>query len=220
MDGFTVFKNRFDAGERLTKSLQPYQNDPNAVVLALPRGGVPVAYPIAKKLRLPLHVFVVRKLGAPFQEELAMGAISSGDIIFLNDDVISGLGISQTELDRIIAAKKAELACREKKYYHDKSFPILKGKNIILVDDGIATGATLHAAIMALRKLSPKKLIVAIPVAPREALSQFASLVDELICLHPATTFYGVGAFYDDFSQTTDEEVIRLLENSSKRNFT
>jgi putative phosphoribosyl transferase len=152
------------------------------------------------------------QLGAPSQEELAMGAVASGDILFLNDEIIGDLGVSQAELNQVIATQKTELKRRETIYRHNKPFPVLTGKNIILVDDGIATGATLRAAIIALRKLSPKKMIVAVPVAPENTLPLFSELADELICLHPAQVFYGVGAFYDDFSQTTDDEVIRLLK--------
>lgn len=212
MDGSAVFQNRFDAGERLARQLQSYRNDPNTLILALPRGGVPVAYAIAKALQLPLDVLVVRKLGAPFQEELAMGAVASGDVIFFNDDLIADLDVSEAEITRVIDAQTAELSRREKKYRQDRAFPIVREKNIILVDDGIATGATMHAAIIALRKLLAKKIIMAIPVAPRPTLTHLSTLVDAVVCLHPADVFYGVGAFYEDFSQTTDEEVIALLK--------
>src|SRR3990167_2736381 len=164
MDGSAVFQNRFDAGERLARQLQSYRNDPNPLILALPRGGVPVAYAIAKALQLPLDVLVVRKLGAPFQEELAMGAVASGDVIFFNDDLIADLDVSEAEITRVIDAQTAELSRREKKYRQDRAFPIVREKNIILVDDGIATGATMRAAIIALRKLLAKKIIMAIPV--------------------------------------------------------
>lgn len=216
MDGTAVFQNRFDAGERLARQLQSYRNDPSTVILALPRGGVPVAYSIAKALQLPLDVLIVRKLGVPFQEELAMGAVASGDVIFFNDDVIADLGIGEAEINRVIETQKIELSRREKKYRQDRAFPNVAEKNIILVDDGIATGATMHAAIIALRKLAVKKIIMAVPVAPRMTLSHFSKLVDEVICLHPADVFYGVGAFYEDFSQTTDEEVVTLLSKFSK----
>lgn len=211
MDGAIVFQNRFDAGERLAKALQSYRHDPNTLILALPRGGVPVAYSISKALALPLDILVVRKLGAPFQEELALGAITSGDVIFFNEDILADSAVSETELNRIISAEKAELSRREKKYRQDRAFPVVDQKNIILVDDGLATGATMHTAIIALRKLSVKKIIMAVPVAPRETLAHFAKLVDEVVCLHPTDVFYGVGAFYEDFSQTSDEEVISLL---------
>lgn len=211
MDG-AVFHNRFDAGERLAIRLQTYQNDPDAIVLALPRGGVPVASRIAKRLNLPLDIFVVRKLGAPFQEELAMGAIASGDVVFFNKQIISDLRISEAEIQRVIAKEKAELSRREIKYRQNRPFPIIAQKNVILVDDGIATGASIHTAILALRKLSPKKIIVAVPVAPSETIFNFSTLADEIICLHSADLFFGVGGFYEDFSQTTDEEVISLLQ--------
>ena len=210
MDGIT-FYNRFDAGDRLSLRLESYQNNPDAIVLALPRGGVPVASRIAKHLNLPLDVFIVRKLGAPFQEELAMGALASGDVIFFNEKIISDLNVSQTDIKQIIALEKAELSRREKKYRQNRQFPNISKKIVILVDDGIATGANMHTAIIALRKLSPKKIIVAVPVAPREIVAEFAKLSDEMICLYPADFFSGVGAFYENFSQTTDEEVLELL---------
>ncbi len=211
MDGSAIFHNRFDAGERLSRRLQSYRNDLNTLILALPRGGVPVAYSIAQALHLPLDILVVRKLGAPFQEELALGAVASGDVIFFNENLLANSGVSEAELNRIITAEKTELARREKKYRQDRPFPEIQQKNIILVDDGIATGATMHAAMIALRKLSVKKIIMAVPVAPRETLAHFSKLADEVVCLHSADVFYGVGAFYEDFSQTTDEEVITLL---------
>lgn len=211
MDGSAIFHNRFDAGERLSRQLQSYRNDLHTLILALPRGGVPVAYSIAQALQLPLDIFVVRKLGAPFQEELALGAVASGDVIFFNEHLLADSGVSEAELNRIITVEKNELVRREKKYRQDRPFPAIQQKNIILVDDGIATGATMHAAIIALRKLSVKKIIMAVPVAPRETLAYFSKLADEVVCLHSADIFYGVGAFYEDFSQTTDEEVIALL---------
>lgn len=211
MDGIT-FQNRFDAGDRLASRLQSYQNDPDTIVLALPRGGVPVASRIAKRLGLPLDIFVVRKLGVPFQEELAMGAIASGDVVFFNKKIIHDLRISETDIQHVVASEKAELSRREKKYRQNRPFPKLLKKNVILVDDGIATGASMHTAIIALRKFSPKKIILAVPVAPRETVSAFSVLADEMICLYPADIFYGVGAFYEDFSQTTDEEVLALLQ--------
>lgn len=211
MDGTILFRNRFDAGEQLAKLLWPHRNDPNTIILALPRGGVPVAYSIAKALQLTLDIFVVRKLGAPFQEELALGAIASGNVLFFNKNIISDLGVNEAEIEHIIAKEKIELIRREKKYRQGRSFLAIKQKNIILVDDGIATGASIHSAIIALRQLSVKKIILAVPVAPRSTLEDVAKLVDEVVCVYPADFFYGVGAFYEDFSQTTDEEVVALL---------
>lgn len=217
MNGFTTFKDRNEAGQRLANQLIHYQNDPNALVLALPRGGVPVAYQVAKKLQLPLDVFVVRKLGAPFHEELAMGAIASGASIFFNEDVIANLGLTKNDIKRVIEKEKTELQRREKKYREGRTFPNIAGKKIILIDDGVATGASIHSAIIALKKLSVQKIILAVPVAPESAVSELALLVDEMVCLYPVKIFYGVGQFYKDFSQTMDEEVINLLSETRKK---
>lgn len=216
MDGFTLFQNRYDAGRRLADQLIQYQNDANTIILALPRGGVPVAYEVAKKLHLPLDIFVVRKLGVPFHEELAMGAIASGDAVFFNEDVISNLDVTKDDIHHVIEKEKRELERREKKYRSEQVYPNITGKKIILIDDGIATGASIHSAIIALKKLSVDKIIIAVPVAPESTIFELKSLVDEIICLYPATIFYGVGQFYDDFSQTTDEEVINLLSEKRK----
>lgn len=217
MDGFTAFKDRSEAGQRLANQLIHYRNDPNTLVLALPRGGVPIAYQVAKKLHLPLDIFVVRKLGVPFHEELAMGAIASGDAVFFNEDVIANLGPTKNDIKRVIEKEKTELQRREKKYRGGRAFPAIAGKKIILIDDGIATGASIHSAIIALKKLSAQKIIIAVPVAPESTVSELKPLVDEIVCLHSAAIFYGVGQFYHDFSQTTDEEVINLLSKIGKR---
>lgn len=211
MNGFKLFHDRADAGIQLADKLIQYQNNPNALVLALPRGGVPVGYEIAKKLQLPFDIFLVRKLGAPFQKELAMGAIASGDVIFLNEDIILSLGISEDEIQRIISEEKRELERREIKYRQGHSAKKITEKDIILVDDGIATGASIHVTILALKKLNPTSIVLAVPVAPESTLPNLAPLVNKIVCLFPATIFYGVGAFYEDFTQTSDEEVIDLL---------
>lgn len=212
MHGFILFRNRQDAGQQLVQHLIQYKNNANAIVLALPRGGVPVANEVAKNLHLPLDIFVVRKLGVPFHSELAMGAIASGGTIFLNDDVIADLNISKKEIERVIQEETAELARRESCYRKNGiSFPNLTGKIVILIDDGIATGATFQAAILALKKLSLKKIIVAVPVAPASVVESLSSWVDEWVCLYSAPIFHGVSMFYQDFSQTTDAEVQSLL---------
>lgn len=213
MNNFKKFHDRQDAGIQLANALLEYQHDPDAIVLAIPRGGVPVAYEIAQKLQLPLDIFIVRKLGVPSQKELAMGALASGDVIFFNDDVLSGLHLSQKEIDRVIEAEKTELKRRELKYRQNHPFSDIKNKKIILVDDGIATGASIHAAIIALKKLNPKKIIIAVPVAPNETIHELSLLVDAILCLYPAPVFSGVGEFYDDFSQTSDAEVIYYLKS-------
>lgn len=207
-----LFRHRQDAGQQLAQHLIQYKNNTNAIVLALPRGGVPVANEVAKNLHLPLDIFVVRKLGVPFHSELAMGAIASGGTIFLNDDVIADLAISKKEIERVIQEETAELARRESCYRKSSaSFPNLTGKIVILIDDGIATGATFQAAILALKKLSLKKIIVAVPVAPASVVESLSSWVDEWVCLYSAPIFHGVSMFYQDFSQTTDAEVQSLL---------
>lgn len=209
-----LFHDRADAGMRLAKELTAYQNDPNTIVLGIPRGGVPVAFAIAKKLRLPLDIFMVRKLGAPNQAEFAMGAIASGNGIFLNDDVILNLAISKKELNKIIESEKKELNRRELCYRQNRAFPNLNNKKIILVDDGIATGSSMHSAIMALQKLNPKEIIIAVPVAPESTIKELSLLVDHIYCIYPAAVFHAVGQFYDDFSQMMDEEVIYCLNES------
>lgn len=211
MNSFVLFQDRYSAGRLLADQLIDYKNDPNIIVLALPRGGVPVAYEVAKKLNLSLDIFVVRKLGMPFQEELAMGAIASGNILFFNDDIIAQLPVNKEDIKSVIEKEKAELERREKKYRQGHALTTISGKKIILIDDGIATGASIHSAIIALKKLSAREIIIAIPVAPESTLSQLMPIVDKIVCLHPASIFNGVGQFYNDFSQTTDEEVINLL---------
>src|SRR3990167_7545535 len=218
MDGFKIFHDRSDAGMRLAKQLNRYHGDPNTIVLALPRGGVPVAYEVAKTLHLPLDIFVVRKLGVPFHKELAMGAIASGDVIFLNDDLIAGLNITSTEINRVLTEEKIELQRREIKYRQGHPSPDIAKKNVILIDDGIATGASIRSAIDALKKLAPNKIIIATPVAPESIMSDLLLLADEVECIYPAPTFYGVGILYEDFSQTSDQEVISLLSDARKKN--
>lgn len=210
MDGIT-FRDRYDAGRRLADLLVQYQNDKSTIILALPRGGVPVAYEVAKKLHLPLDIFVVRKLGVPFQEELAMGAIASGDVVFFNEDVITNAGVSEDDIQRVIAKEKAELQRREKKYREGRAPLDITGKKVILIDDGIATGASIHSAIIALKKLSAQKIIIAVPVASESSLSELEPLVDDVACVYPASMLYAIGQFYSDFSQTEDEEVNYLL---------
>lgn len=210
-----LFRNRQDAGQQLAQHLVQYKNNANAIVLALPRGGVPVADEVAKNLHLPLDIFVVRKLGVPFHPELAMGAIASGGTIFFNDDVIAGVGISQKEIERVIQEEMAELARRESCYRKNGiAFPNLTRKIVILIDDGIATGATFQAAILALKKLSLQRIVVAVPVAPVSVVKSLSSWADEWVCLYSAPIFHGVSMFYQDFSQTTDAEVQSLLANA------
>lgn len=210
------FSDRYEAGKRLAKACQHYTGQPDALVLALPRGGVPVAYEIAKSLSLPLDVFLVRKLGMPGHEELAIGAIASGDITVFNQDILSQFRPSQNAIDKIIEEEKKELSRREASYRGGKPALNLKGKTIILVDDGIATGATVKAAVKALRGQKPKKLVLAIPVAALSSYKDMSLLVDEIICLLKPEYFNAVGLWYENFTQTSDEEVFQLLKDLQK----
>ncbi len=206
-----MYINRRDAGKKLARELQAYQNGGDIVVLALPRGGVPVAYEVAKALHAPLDVFVVRKIGVPGHSELAMGAIAPQNTVILNDSIIKQLNISKQEIELVKEKEQKELARREKAYRGDKPFPELKNKTVILVDDGIATGASMHAAIEALYKFHPGAIVCAVPVASLDAYSLLSPLVSAFVCPLIREDFNAVGAWYADFSQTEDEEVRELL---------
>ncbi len=212
------FADRYTAGKTLAKELKDYAQKKEVIVLALPRGGVPVAYEIAKSLDVPMDVFIVRKLGVPMQEELAMGAIATGDAVVFNDEIIEQLSISKASIDRVIKAEKQELKRREVAYRGDRPYPEFKNKKVILVDDGIATGASMRAAIKAIRQQSPSEIIVAVPVAAFTTCVELSELVDKVVCPLKPTFFYAVGAWYDDFTQTTDEEVHGLLAKLEKQN--
>lgn len=205
------YKNRAEAGKILASELSSYRNMRDIVVLALPRGGVPVAAEIAYYLNLPLNIFLVRKLGVPNHEEVAMGAIAEGNICILNNDLIEQLKINNEQIQKVIYQEKQELARRLQLYRQNKKLPSLQQKTIILVDDGIATGASIKAAITALRLLQPKEIILAAPVASKESIFALSSLVNLIICPLLPDNFYGVGQWYEDFTQTTDEEVTHLL---------
>lgn len=209
------FTDRKEAGIILAHRLNEYANNPNAIVLALPRGGVPIAFEISKTLSLPLDVFIVRKLGVPGHEELAMGAIASGNTIIFNDEIVNSLFLSKERIEQVIHNEEQELRRREILYRRNRPFPNLKDKIIILVDDGIATGATMRAAIKGLYKQKPARIIVAVPVAALSTYNEMASLVDQIICPLKPVDFYAVGLWYIDFSQTTDEEVIELLTKAN-----
>ncbi len=206
-----IFRDRTEAGQLLAAKLARFSGKPDAIVLALPRGGVPVGYEIARALKLPLDIFLVRKLGVPGHEELAFGAIAMGNVTVFNQEIIAMLGLSRHTIDAVIASEQMVLNERDEKYRGNRPLPNLKDRTVILVDDGIATGATLHAAINAIRQLDCRHLVAAVPIAPMEAISQFSRLVDEMVCLETPTDFFAIGSWYEDFSQTTDEEVYRLL---------
>lgn len=208
------YYNREEAGKKLAACLVGDFNPNNTIVLALPRGGVPVGYEIAKALHLPLDVFIVRKLGTPGHEELAMGAIASGDTIIFNKELINTLHIKEDVIDLVLSRERKELLRRDKLYRGAKPFPKLQHKQIILVDDGIATGSTILAAIKALKKEKPKSIIVAVPVAAHSTCDEIEPLVDQLICPLRPVDFYAVGLWYDNFLQTTDEDVIQLLNQA------
>lgn len=214
------FKNRQEAGEALTKQLTAYQNQSDTYILALPRGGVPVAFEVAKVLHLPLDVYIVRKLGVPGHEELAAGAIASDGTLVLNTDIVDSLGLSTEEINAVIKIEREELDRRNKLYRKEAPFPDLTGKVIILIDDGLATGATMRAAITAIKKSKPTKIIVAVPVGMPDVCKILENEVDQVICLLTPEPFYGVGTGYEDFSQTEDEEVIHLLQLAKLGNIT
>src|SRR5439155_12428821 len=205
------------AGRRLADELRKYAGRPDVIVLALPRGGVPVAFEVARALRAPLDVFIVRKLGMPGHEEFAIGALASGGVRLLNDRVVAAYGLSQREIDRVTAAEQAELERRERSYRGDRPFPDLRGKTAILVDDGLATGSTMHAAVEALRLEGPSKIVVAVPVSAAETCDAFREVADDIVCVMTPTPFHAVGLWYEDFSQTTDEEVHDLLDRARAR---
>ncbi len=199
----------------LAEKLAGFANRPEVVVLGLPRGGVPVAFEVARRLHAPLDVFLVRKLGVPGHEELAMGAIASGNICFLNDNVIFSLGIARDVIDEAIVRERIELEQREQAFRLGQPVE-LRERVVILVDDGLATGATMHAAVMAVRERHPARVVVAAPVASRETYQNFKQQADEIVCVQTPSDFEGVGQWYEDFSQTSDEEVRDLLEQGAK----
>lgn len=209
------FIDRHHAGKLLAKQLNAYANQKNLLVLGLPRGGVPIAYEVSKALSAPLDVFIVRKLGVPGHEELALGAIASGGSVSFNEDIVRALDLEKNAIDEVIQSEKIELARREKLYRAGLAPQSFSDKTIILVDDGIATGATIHVAIEALRQHKPAALIVAVPTASYETCQALRPLVDDFISLLEPIEFYAVGLWYENFSQTTDKEVIELLKAAS-----
>lgn len=212
-----IFANRAEAGRRLAESLKKYADRDDVIVLGAPRGGVPVAFEVATRLGVPLDVFVMRKLGVPGHEELAFGAIASGGVRILNRETIEVLGLTGLDIERVTAKEKLELERREIAYRAGRPPLDVSGLIVILVDDGIATGSSMRAAIRALRQRNPAVLVVATPVAPHSTCDRLGSEVDELVCLEMPEPFYGVGQFYDDFSEVSDEEVTDLLDRAWSR---
>lgn len=208
----SLFQNRRQAGQRLSQALQSLNIPDDAIILGLARGGVPVAFEVAKALGLAFDAFIVRKLGAPGQRELAIGAIASGGARFLNDEIIRVLGVSQDQLEAITERESLELQRREALYRGQRPAPDLKGRVVLLVDDGLATGASMRVAIQALRQQKPAQIIAACPVAPPTTCHELSHLADQMICLYTPEPFFGVGAWFDDFRETTDEEVQALLQ--------
>lgn len=211
-----IFINRQEAGRKLASRLTKYTDRPDTIVLGVPRGGVPIAYEVATTLHLPLDVFVLRKLGVPGHEELAFGAIGSGGVRVLNANVVEELGITAQDISSVTRAERQELERRERLFRGNRPPLDVHERIVILVDDGIATGASIRAAIAALRQMEPAALVIATPVAPLRTCNLLRPEVDELVCLEMPEPFYGVGQFYHDFSQVSDEEVTELLDRASQ----
>jgi putative phosphoribosyl transferase len=216
MNGLQRFRDRRDAGRQLSEQLKAYANQADVLVLALPRGGVPVAFEVAQALNVSLDVFLVRKLGVPGREELAMGAIASGGVRVLNEEVVHMLGIRSQTIESVAAAEQRTLGAREQAYRGTRPRPMVRGRTIILVDDGLATGATMRAAVVALRAQAPRRIVVAVPVAPLDTCIELRAQVDEIICVVTPEQFFAVGLWYQDFPQTADDEVRDLLERATR----
>jgi putative phosphoribosyl transferase len=213
----TIFSNRAEAGRLLAEKLDKYAGRDDVIVLGLPRGGVPVAYEVARRLGVPLDVFIVRKLGVPGFEELALGAIASGGVRVLNEDVVRALPNANELIESVTTRELAELARREQIYRDGRPAPDISGRTVILVDDGLATGATMRAAVAALRQLGAAKIVVAVPVGAADTCREIEQEVDETVCAMAPEWFQAVGQFYEDFSQTSDEEVRELLAHAARR---
>jgi putative phosphoribosyl transferase len=205
------FRDRYDAGRFLAEKLTGFAGRPDLLVLALPRGGVPVGYEVARALDAPLDVFLVRKLGVPGQRELAMGAIATGGVRVLNHDLVRALAIAEPAIEAVAAEEQAELERRERAYRDGRPPPDVRGRTVILVDDGLATGSTMRAAARALRQQDAARIVVAVPVAPPDTCAEFRDEVDDVVCALMPEPFYAVGLWYQDFSQTSDDEVHDLL---------
>ena len=211
------FKNRRDAGKKLAQKLTAYARHPNGLILALPRGGVPVAYEVALALTIPLDIFIVRKLGVPGREELAFGAIASGGVRVLNGDVVRMLSIPDEVINFVAKREGQELKRRENLYRGDRPLPEFRDRTVILVDDGLATGASMRAAVAGLRTQRPARIVIAVPAAAPEVCQAFQAEVDEVVCAITPELFYGVGRWYENFSQVTDDEVRILLQEANRQ---
>jgi putative phosphoribosyl transferase len=212
------FKDRYDAGRRLAEALKSYGGRQDVIVLALPRGGVPVGYEVARALGADLDILIVRKLGVPSQPELAMGAIASGGALYINEDIVSLAGVSPRDIKTVLEKERHELARREALYRGLRPTIRIEGRTVIVVDDGIATGASMHAAILALRSSKPSQIIVAVPVCPVDAAERFKGLADAFVSILTPEPFGAVGQFYEWFDQTSDEEVRNLFTQGRKEN--
>jgi putative phosphoribosyl transferase len=215
-----IFRNRTEAGQMLGRQLTAYANHPDLLVLGLPRGGVPVAFEVAKLLNAPLDICLVRKLGVPGHKELAMGAIASGGIRVINEEIINSLAIPQQRIEEIAADELRELQRRDRVYRGDRPPLEIKNRTIILVDDGIATGSTMRAAIAILQQQQPKAIVVAVPVASPTTCEELKTEVEEVVCLTTPESMYAIGLWYEDFSQTTDKEVCDLLKTQDRLQLT
>jgi putative phosphoribosyl transferase len=210
------FTDRAEGGRKLAEQLAAYANRDDVVVLALPRGGVPVAFEVASALAAPMDVFIVRKLGVPGHPELAMGAIATGGVLVLSHDIINELGIPETLVEQVAVREQLELNRRQRLYRGDRPFPSLTGKTAILVDDGLATGATMEAAATAVRRLEPAGVVVAVPVCAPEARTRLQAVADAVVCVMAPEAFRAVGLWYQTFDQTEDAEVVELLRRASE----
>lgn len=211
-----IFRDRADAGRRLAEELRGYAGRDDVVVLALPRGGVPVGRRIADALGAPLDVLLVRKLGAPFQPELALGAVATGGIRILNQELLGRVRVPDEEMEEVTARERAELERREQAYRGDREPLPVEGRTVILVDDGVATGSTLRAAIRSLRERAPARIVAAVPVAPAESAASLAEEVDELVCVLTPASFFGISQSYERFPQLSDDEVRELLAGDAR----
>jgi len=209
-----LFRDRGEAGQRLAEKLTHYADRRDVLVLALPRGGVPVAYEVAKALHAPLDVFLVRKLGVPGHEELAMGAIASGGVRVMNESVMNALDVPHELVEEVTQQEQQELDRRERAYRDDRPPVDVRGRTVILIDDGLATGSTMRAAVEALRRQRPDHIVVAVPVGAASTCDDFRALADEVVCAETPEPFRAVGLWYDDFSQTSDTEVYELLAHA------